>query len=80
MTSDRATFSAASGPAADHQQEGEMCGIMQGGLCRFSELTPGQFGLTKQLKELQLPVIEVLNQFVNAVKWIGYQKHFPQNN
>ncbi|PIO60090.1 hypothetical protein TELCIR_18419, partial [Teladorsagia circumcincta] len=27
----------------------DMCGIMQGGLCRFSELTPGQFGLTKQL-------------------------------
>ncbi|KAL6742898.1 hypothetical protein Aduo_015995 [Ancylostoma duodenale] len=51
MTSDRATFSAASGPAADHQQEGEMCGIMQGGLCRFSELTPGQFGLTKQLSD-----------------------------
>uniref|UniRef100_A0AC34PWD5 Uncharacterized protein n=1 Tax=Panagrolaimus sp. JU765 TaxID=591449 RepID=A0AC34PWD5_9BILA len=27
----------------------EMCGIMQSGICRFSELTPGQFGLTKQL-------------------------------
>ena len=27
----------------------EMCGIMQNGICRFSELTPGQFGLTKQL-------------------------------
>uniref|UniRef100_A0A914PGU9 Uncharacterized protein n=1 Tax=Panagrolaimus davidi TaxID=227884 RepID=A0A914PGU9_9BILA len=27
----------------------EMCGIMQTGICRFSELTPGQFGLTKQL-------------------------------
>lgn len=27
----------------------EMCGIIQNGICRFSELTPGQFGLTKQL-------------------------------
>ncbi|KAE9552986.1 hypothetical protein FO519_003790 [Halicephalobus sp. NKZ332] len=27
----------------------EMCGIMQNGICRFPELTPGQFGLTKQL-------------------------------
>lgn len=26
-----------------------MCGMMQSGVCRFSELTPGQFGLTKQL-------------------------------
>lgn len=26
-----------------------MCGIMQSGICRLAELTPGQFGLTKQL-------------------------------
>ncbi len=29
-----------------------MCGIMQSGICRFTELSPGQFGLTKQLVSL----------------------------
>ncbi|KJH47403.1 hypothetical protein DICVIV_06524 [Dictyocaulus viviparus] len=34
------------------EAEQNMCGMMQSGLCRFSELTPGQFGLTKQLLSL----------------------------
>lgn len=41
----------------------EMCGIMQNGICRFSELTPGQFGLTKQL----VSESEILSKYEDVI-------------